>query len=88
MFDFVNYPFFLGIGMLNFIGNPATLNIRASMQKPDRFGFAFLVSAIIVCVVTNIIASLGYVAYGNETNDIVTLSLPHNTLTFSIQILY
>ncbi|CAI2374513.1 unnamed protein product [Moneuplotes crassus] len=35
MFNFINYPFFFGISLLNFEGNPTCLNVRSSMQDPD-----------------------------------------------------
>jgi hypothetical protein len=49
MFDVLNYPFFFGIAILNFEGNPISLNVRASMINPERFNFSFIISAIIVC---------------------------------------
>lgn len=88
MFDPSRYPFFIGIAMLGFGGNPVSLNIRASMQQPQKFNFAFNVSAIIVCTITCVIGSLGYIAYGDEAKEIITLNLPHNMVTLSIQLAY
>ena len=52
MFDYINYPFFFGIALLNFEGNPASLNIRASMEKPHKFMPVFIGSIFFVMVFT------------------------------------
>lgn len=54
MFDALNYPFFVGIAMLNFEGNPTSLNVRNSMKQPSRFINAFMLSGVFVCTLTMI----------------------------------
>lgn len=88
MFDPLQFPYFVGIAMIGFNGNSVSLNIRASMENPKRFNFAFYVSALIVGMITCIIGALGYIAYGNETKEIITLNLPHNAVTLFIQLAY
>ena len=41
MFDIYKYPLFIGIAMLNFEGNPTSLNVRASMKHPQHFAITF-----------------------------------------------
>lgn len=87
-FDPYNYPFFFGIAILNFEGNPTSLNIRASMKKPEHFNFTFLISAIVVCCFTITVSVIGYSAFGRAVEDIILLNLPDNDLTISVRVIY
>lgn len=88
MFDLLNYPFFFGIALLNFEGNPATLNVQASMKHPNRFKSMYMFCTIFVSILVIHVASLSYIAYGSEIKDLVTLNLPHNEFTTMIRMLY
>ena len=88
MFDVMNYPFFFGIALLNFEGNPATLNVQASMRHPKSFKSMYTACAIFVSILVMHVASLSYVAYGSEIKDLVTLNLPHNEFTTMVRMLY
>ncbi|CAI2370542.1 unnamed protein product [Moneuplotes crassus] len=88
IFDIVHYPLFFGIAVLNFEGNPATLNVQASMKNPRRFSFVFFLSAISVSTLVIIVSSLSYIAYGDEVEDLITLNLPHNDLTTIVRLVY
>lgn len=87
-FDLAHYPLFFGIAILNFEGNPATLNVQASMKYPKRFPFVFIVSAFTVSSMVITVSSLSYIAYGSEVEDLITLNLPHNDLTTLVRLLY
>lgn len=88
IFDFVHYPLFFGIAILNFEGNPATLNVQASMKHPEKFSKVFVFSAITVSTLVIIVSSLSYIAYGSEVEDLITLNLPHNDLTTIVRLVY
>lgn len=88
IFDIVNYPLFFGIAILNFEGNPATLNVQASMKHPEKFSFVFILSAIIVSCLVIVVSSLSYLAYGTAIEDLITLNLPHNDLTTLVRLVY
>ena len=88
IFDVVHYPLFFGIAILNFEGNPATLNVQASMKHPEKFSFVFVTSAITVSSLVIIVSSLSYLAYGAEVEDLITLNLPHNNLTTIVRLVY
>lgn len=88
MFDAIHYPLFFGIAILNFEGNPATLNVQASMKHPEKFPFVFVTSAITVSSLVIIVSSLSYLAYGEEVEELITLNLPHNNLTTLIRLVY
>jgi len=88
IFDFIHYPLFFGIAILNFEGNPATLNVQASMKYPEKFSFVFVLSAITVSTLVITVSSLSYLAYGAEVEDLITLNLPHNDLTTIVRLVY
>ena len=50
MVDFIHYPFFFGIVMYTYEGAPTSLNIRASMQKPEKFMLIFSMSVFFVMI--------------------------------------
>lgn len=87
-FDLLNYPFFFGIALLNFEGNPTSLNVRHAMKKRSKFNFAFIVSAIFVCTFTISVAVVGYLTFGPYTADIILLSLPDGYLVLVIRLVY
>mmetsp|Transcript_12178 Transcript_12178/g.13709 ORF Transcript_12178/g.13709 Transcript_12178/m.13709 type:complete len:132 (-) Transcript_12178:297-692(-) len=88
LFDFAHYPLFFGIAILNFEGNPATLNVQASMKHQKNFPFVFVLSAITVSTLVIIVSSLSYIAYGSNVEDLITLNLPHNDLTTLVRLIY
>lgn len=88
IFDLAHYPLFFGIAILNFEGNPATLNVQHSMKYPKRFNFVFIFSALTVSSLVITVSSLSYLAYGSEVEDLITLNLPHNELTTLVRLIY
>lgn len=88
IFDAVHYPLFFGIAILNFEGNPATLNVQASMKHPEKFSLIFVIAAITVSSLVIIVSSLSYLAYGSEVEELITLNLPHNELTTLVRLIY
>lgn len=88
MFDLVGYPYFFGIAILNFEGNPSSLNIRASMKDSTHFNKVFLFSTIVVIIFSAMVAIFGYIAFGEQTQDIVLLNLPNNAMTVFVRVLY
>lgn len=85
MFDLLNYPFFFGIVMLNYEGAPVSLNVRASMQKPEKFIPIFSLSVSLVMIFSIFFSSIGYVTFGPDVYDLVVLNLPNTNLTFFIR---
>ena len=85
MFDLLNYPFFFGIVMLNYEGAPVSLNVRASMQKPEKFIPIFSLSVSLVMIFSIFFSSIGYVTFGPDVYDLVVLNLPNTSLTFFIR---
>ena len=88
LIDFAQYPLFIGIAMFSVEGNPMTLSIRASMKQPEKFEYAFYIAISIACVTLCIVGSLGYLAFGNQVEDIILLNLSNNGLTLVAKSLY
>ncbi|KAL2610140.1 hypothetical protein R1flu_028713 [Riccia fluitans] len=79
-------PFAMGVAVYCYEGFGMTLTLHASMKKPSEFsrilGIAFL-------VITGLYLSfgfIGYMAYGEETQDIITLNLPNDWTTAAVKV--
>jgi len=50
-FNFWEYPLFFGIAVLNFEGNPASLNVQASLMYPRKYTKVLVISAILTTLI-------------------------------------
>lgn len=83
-----NMPLFFGIAVFNFEGNGVILNIKASMKHPEEFIKIQKNIIITVIVMLIVFGCFSYEAFGEQIEDMVTMNLPHNNLTTSVQLLY
>ncbi|KAH9302975.1 hypothetical protein KI387_014558, partial [Taxus chinensis] len=78
-------PFIAGVAVFCFEGFSMTLSLETSMKEPQKFGrvlgYAFFFLAIFYAG----FGLIGYLAYGNETRDIVTLNLPNDWSTVAVK---
>ena len=81
-------PLFFGIAVFNFEGNGVILNLHASMKDPAKFEIIMRNCLIAIVAILVIFACCSYEAFGNQIDDIVTMNLPHDNLTSSVQLLY
>ena len=88
LFDFFRFPYIIGIAMFSAEGNPTSLNIRASMKDPKHFNTACDISLLIMFVTWSFIGAIGWIAYGSEVEEVITLNLPLNSFTIFIRLLY
>lgn len=81
-------PFAGGMAVFCFEGFGMTLSLEASMR--DRGGFPSLLAKAFtgITLVYVLFGFSGYMAYGDETKDIITLNLPHNWSTIAVQVIY
>ena len=79
---------FFGVAVFNFEGNGVILNLHASMKEPEKFPAIMRNTLICVIALLVIFSVASYEAFGNTIKDIVTLNLPHDSLTSSVQLLY
>lgn len=79
-------PFATGMAVFCFEGFSMTLSLEASMKERRTFPklLAMIFSGIAILYV--LFGMSGYLAYGDETRDIITLNLPQNWTTTLVQI--
>ena len=86
--DASQLPMFFGVAVFNFEGNGVILNLHASMKEPEKF-HAIMRNVLLTVITLLVLFSVAsYEAFGNTIKDIVTLNLPHDSLTSSVQLLY
>ncbi|CAK7342165.1 unnamed protein product [Dovyalis caffra] len=80
-------PFAGGMAVFCFEGFGMTLSLEASMK--ERGGFSSLLASALtgITLVYVLFGFSGYMAYGDETKDIITLNLPHNWSTIAVQVM-
>lgn len=81
-------PFAGGMAVFCFEGFGMTLALENSMQ--DRAKFPRLLAQTFggITLVYTLFGFFGYMAYGDETRDIVTLSLPRNWSSLAVQVMW
>lgn len=86
--DISHLPLFFGIAVFNFEGNGVVLNLHASMKDPSQF--PKIMRNVLVTIITILIvfSISSYEAFGYQISDMVTMNLPHDNLTSSVQLLY
>lgn len=80
-------PFAGGMAVFCFEGFGMTLALEASMK--DKSSFPKLLATVFIGI-TLLYASFGffgYMAYGDQTKDIITLNLPHNWTSIAVQVM-
>lgn len=79
-------PFAFGFAVFCFEGFCMTLALEASMADRGRFrGVLFRALAGVTLVYVGF-GVCGYLAYGEDTLDIITLNLPHNWSTAAVKV--
>jgi proton-coupled amino acid transporter len=80
-------PFAAGMAVFCFEGFGMTLSLEASMK--ERGGFASLLAKAFsgITLLYVLFGFSGYMAYGDETKDIITLNLPNNWSTIAVQVM-
>lgn len=87
-FNLTNMPMFFGIAVFNFEGNGVILNIKSNMKEPEKFMEIQKNVIIVVVVLLVVFGCFSYEAHGSQIEDMVTMNLPHNGLTLTVQVLY
>lgn len=79
-------PFIFGVAVFCFEGFGMTLSLEASMRKPQKFGKVLGLAFFLLTSLYVGFGFAGYVAYGNETQDIVTLNLPNDWSAVAVKV--
>ncbi|XP_031283665.1 amino acid transporter ANT1-like [Pistacia vera] len=78
-------PFAGGMAVFCFEGFGMTLALESSMKERGRFSKLLAQAFTGVTLVYVLFGFFGYMAYGDQTMDIVTLNLPHNWSSIVVQ---
>ena len=87
-FDPSAIPLFFGIAVFDFEGNGVVLNLHSSMKNPKKFDGILVRTITIVITLICVFSAICYWSYGPDLEDMVTLNLPHDNMTSTIQIFY
>ncbi|KAK8949874.1 hypothetical protein KSP40_PGU016819 [Platanthera guangdongensis] len=79
-------PFAGGVAVFCFEGFSMTLALEASMADRRKFPLVLLAAFIAITIVYVSFGSFGYLAYGNETKDIITLNLPNDWSAIAVKV--
>ncbi|XP_050228899.1 amino acid transporter ANT1 [Mercurialis annua] len=79
-------PFAAGMAVFCFEGFGMTLALESSMTERGRFPCLLAKAFTGITLVYVVFGFSGYMAYGDQTRDIITLNLPHNWSSLAVQI--
>ena len=74
--------------MFDFEGNNIIINLHAAMKEPQKIFYTMRVVLVIYVFMIATFSAICYACYGSELLDMVTLNLPHDNLTSTLQIFY
>jgi len=79
-------PFLFGVCMYCFEGFGLILPIEASMQDRSKFTSTLTAGVVSITLLFLTFALMGYAAYGNHTEDIITLNLPNGAAAIVVKV--
>ncbi|XP_020600326.1 amino acid transporter ANT1-like [Phalaenopsis equestris] len=79
-------PFAAGVAVFCFDGFSMTLPLEASMADRKKFRWVLVVAFMAIITVYISFGIFGYLAYGDETKDIITLNLPNDWYAIAVKI--
>ena len=79
---------FLGTAIFTYEGFGLVVPISQSMKNPSKFGTVLTSTIIIVSILYILIGTLGYSAYGIDTETVILLNMPNNWQLKAIQFGY
>ncbi|KAE8125268.1 hypothetical protein FH972_020099 [Carpinus fangiana] len=80
-------PFAGGMAVYGFEGFGMTLALEASMKDKCTFPKLLAKAFTGITILYFLFGFFGYMAYGEQTKDIITLNLPHNWWTIAVQVM-
>lgn len=86
-FSLEGLPFFLGVSIYCFEGAGLILSLEASVTKDMRSNFRFIFKMAIIATTTLYVlfGVCGYLSFGQETSNIITLNLPPGLFPFIVK---
>ncbi|XP_077984384.1 uncharacterized protein LOC144439017 [Glandiceps talaboti] len=85
--SFAGLPFFLGIAIYCYEGAGMILSLEASVvkEKRNKFRSVFIFAMFIVTTLYIVFGICGYLSFGPETHNIITLNLPSGVFPFIVK---
>lgn len=74
--------------MFTFEGIGLVIPVRHAMQEPEKFPSVLRRTMVALGVLYVTFGMLSYLAFGDDTRDIITLNLPNNPLVAMVRLLY
>jgi len=74
--EYIQVPFVFAIALFAFEGILLVVPLQASMKEPERFIIVENTSYVILTLLFASFGAVGYLAYGKETEAVITLNLP------------
>ncbi|XP_039042244.1 amino acid transporter ANT1-like isoform X2 [Hibiscus syriacus] len=85
-FNLGGFPFAAGTAVYCFEGFGMTLALEQSMRERKTFPKVLAISFAWIIVVYILFGTFGYIAYGDDTKDVITLNLPNDWTAIAVQI--
>lgn len=81
-------PIFFGVAVFNFEGNGVIINLESAMADSSNFNRVLrnVLFGVIFILIT--FSCYSYMSFGDTIEDMVTLNLPHDNLTSTVQLMY
>lgn len=79
-------PFAIGVAIYCFEGFGMTLTLEASMKRPDKFRKTLALAFAVITMLYLSFGFIGYLAFGDDTQDIITLNLPNDWSTMLVKV--
>eukprot|EP01018_Ginkgo_biloba_P000649 Gb_13285 [translate_table: standard] len=79
-------PYGVGVAIYAFEGISMVLPLETAMEKKHKFGRVLGLAYFVITVVYGCFGALGYLAFGNDTEEIVTLNLGRTLVSDLVQL--
>ncbi|KAI9189529.1 hypothetical protein H9P43_000962 [Blastocladiella emersonii ATCC 22665] len=87
-FNSESFALYIGTSVYTFEGVGLVIPIAQSMKRPSQFGWVLSFTMVLTTAVYLFIASVGYLAWGDDVQTIVLLNLPATSWSSAIFVLY
>eukprot|EP00929_Paragymnodinium_shiwhaense_P068655 TRINITY_DN34570_c0_g1_i1.p1 TRINITY_DN34570_c0_g1~~TRINITY_DN34570_c0_g1_i1.p1 ORF type:complete len:482 (-),score=111.61 TRINITY_DN34570_c0_g1_i1:45-1490(-) len=87
-FNWEDSPVFFGCAVFSFEGIGLVLPIQFAMAQPERFPVVLRRAMILLGTLFSTFGFICYMAYGADTDDMITQSIPQNKITSFLRLFY
>lgn len=87
-FNWSELPVFFGCAVFSFEGIGLILPIQYAMQHPTHYPALLRKAMLLLGLLFSSFSFIGYCAYGSDTADMITFSIPQNKITSFLRLFY